>query len=401
VRIGEFLSIKSKFEKSEDKTVDLDEFSSLFVVLKRVFLFIGLIYFIVLVLAGTFALDKPINSMQDSMNGWIAWSIIVVTTTFTLTHNYYQIYLEGLNQVAKVQMMLAKLGIFSLGIILVVLLISPTLINIVGVYQFVGLLNLFFMMRLARKVENKFISTLPKKRFKFDVFKVVYETAWKSGVTTVLASIVKHISGILVANLMSPSQSAPFLLTKRIFEILDNFTMTTFSAMVPRIASLRGKGDFKVLNPLLKKLFYLAYSVFIFGYLGFILLGDQLLVLIKSNTTFGSIELIIAFSLAHFISRWGGMIGIITNQSNLILEHIAVIFYSFGFFLFVYLFYTSLEELVFPIATIFGVAIASQVTFKRAYKTFNVTFIQFEKDKMFIFLTILTLINLIYYWSNI
>lgn len=402
VKIEEFRSIKTKFKKlkDQDNEVDLHEFSSLYIVLKRVFLFIGLIYFVVLMAAGTFALDKPISAMQNSYDGWIAWGIVVITTTFTLTHNYYQIYLEGLNQVAKIQMMLAKLGIFNLMVILIVLTLSPTLISIIIVYQSVTLLNLFFMIRLAKQVENEFIKTLLTKRFQVDIFKVVYETAWKSGITTVIASIVKHISGILVANLMTPSHSAPFLLTKRIFEILDQFTMTTFAAMVPKIASLRGEGDFIALMPILKKLFYLAYGVFIFGYLGFIILGDQLLLLINCNTTFGTIELIIAFSFAHFISRWGGMIGTVTNQSNLILEHIAVIFYSVGFFLFVYIFYSSLEELVFPIATIFGVSLASAITFKKAYKTFDTSFIKFEKDKMFVFLSILILINIIYYWSH-
>jgi hypothetical protein len=401
LKIRDFRKIHAKFEKSQNSNVDFKEFSSLFIVLKRVFLVVGLIYFLLLISAGTYAVNKPIEAMSKSIDGWIAWSIIVVTTTFILIHNYYQIYIEGINQVIKIQTLAAKLAIMNFVVILIVLLLNPTLINIIAAYQSLGLLNLLFMMRLAKKVNNSLLTRLPKMSFQKKIFKVVFETAWKSGVTTVIATTIKHISGVLVSNLMSPTQSAPFLFTKRIFEIIDQFTMAVFKAMIPRMALLRGQGDFKVFIPLVRTLFYLAYGTFIISYLSFIIFGNKLLPLIKSNIMLGSIELIIAFSFAHFISRWGGMIGLITNQSNNILEHIAVIFYSSSFFIFIYLFYSELQEMVFPLATITGVTFASIMTFRRAYKTFNTTFWNFERRVMFPVLILLIIINITYYLNMV
>ena len=198
-----------------------------------------------------------------------------MTTTFILIHNYYQIYIEGINQVIKIQTLAAKLAIMNFVVILIVLLLNPTLINIIAAYQSLGLLNLLFMMRLAKKVNNSLLTRLPKMSFQKKIFKVVFETAWKSGVTTVIATTIKHISGVLVSNLMSPTQSAPFLFTKRIFEIIDQFTMAVFKAMIPRMALLRGQGDFKVFIPLVRTLFYLAYGTFIISYLSFIIFGNK------------------------------------------------------------------------------------------------------------------------------
>jgi len=177
--------------------------------------------------------------------------------------------------------------------------------------------------------------------------------------------------------------------------------MTTFQARIPTIAKLRGRGDFQALLPYLKQTQYISHGVFLVGYIAFITMGENILHLIKSNVNIGNFDLIILFSFATFLSRWGGMILATSNQANHVIEHINALIVSVVFFTIIYLFYTDLGINVFPFAHIVALTAAIPIIAKQVYPTLQTTFINYEKKVMFPMLGILIIINLIYYWSNV
>lgn len=400
VKVSEFRSLRYKKDTKFENNIDQIEFFKVFYLMKYVYVFLSIIYLIVLFLIGYFSLGKPINSLANPIEGWTAASIVAMSTTIVLSLGYYQNFMLGINKVALIQRITGIVNLIGLIFILGVLFFYPTLISIVLVYQLVSLSTLFVIVYFARK-ELKYMNTkVPNKLFDKELFSIVWDSAWKSGITTLIANIVKHISVILVAQLFSPTISAGFLFTKRIFDIIENFTMTTFNARIPTIAKYRGQGKFTTLLPYLRQTQYISYGVFIVGYMILLIGGEYILSLIDSNVNLGSYSLIILFSFASFFSRYGGMSLAISNQSNHVIEHINAIVGSTVFFITIYFFYESLSINVFPFAQSIAFLFVIYLFIRNVYPTLHTTFWNYEKKVFIPFFGILILINLIYYWSN-
>lgn len=400
VSVKEFNGIKQKFTASQSTEANMEEFSDLFSVLKKVFLILTLLYFLIIITFGTWAVYKPISLIEDTNSGWITWALVVFSSALTLYYSVYQIYLVGINQVARVQRISALSSILGIGLFLGVTFFDPTLFNIVAVYQVIEILNTLGLIYIAYNVNSGFLKKLVKRNFNKNIFRMVWDSAWKSGITTIIANIVRHISGIIVAQLFTPASSASFLLTKRLFEVLDTFTASTFQAKIPEIASFRGKADFNNLIPLLRKVLYISYFVFLSGYVIIAFFGQDVLNLIKGNAELGSAELIILFSFAHLLSRWTGFNLAISNQSNNVIEHINAMVIFLFYFAFIYFFYKHLGLLVFPSAIIVSVVATVPLIIIKTYGTINTTFIQFEKRLFLPVFVLLIMINIFYYLSN-
>ena len=304
----------------------------------------------------------------------------------------YQIYLRGINKVALINRVTTAVSFGGILLVLYVGIYFPSLLNIVTAIQFIALVNSSCIYFVAKKSNNSFVETIPKSHFKKEVFHEVWDSAWKSGFTTILATIIKHISGVIVAQLFNPLSSASFLLTKNIFELLESFTMVPFQAKIPEIASLRGRGDFKKLLPLLRKILYLTYGTFIIGIVIILFFGSDILNIIKGNVVLGSLSLLVAFVFSTLISRWSGINLAISNQANNVIEHINASIVFLVYFLFIGLFYKQLDTVVFPLASLFGTLATVPFIIKRTYKTLHTTFFKFER---YIFIPVLFIVGLI------
>jgi O-antigen/teichoic acid export membrane protein len=400
VKIEEFKNLRFKKNTKFENELDKEEFSRVFYLMKNVYMFLSFIYLLVLLFVGYFSLLKPIESLANQNDGWIAAGIVLVSTTLTLSFGYYQNFMLGINKVALVQRITGIVSFIGLGLILIVLFLHPTLVSIILIYQIVSLSVLVSVIYFAKK-EMTQMTIVKKNSFDKELFSIVWESAWKSGITTVIANIVKHISAILVAQFFTPSVSASFLFTKRIFDIIENFTMTTFQARIPMIARYRGQGDFKTLIPYLKQTQKISYSVYLIGYICLILFGEYILSFINSNVQLGSYELIILFSFATFISRWSGMIASISNASNYVIDYINLPMVSIIYLSSIYFGHEAFDINIFPLAMILGYSLSAPILILIVYKTLHTTFLQYEKDVFLPFFGILIFINTIYYWNNI
>jgi len=401
VKISEFRDLKNKKESNYAHTVDKYEFGRIFFLMKKIYIVLSLFYMIVIFLIGYFALQKPINALQNHEIGWIAGLIVVVSTTLTLSFGYYQVFLEGINKVALVQRIIGITNLIGLFLILAVLFLYPTLISIVIAYQIVAVGTIVVITVFAREELKKLQITKKNHFFDKELFAIVWESAWKSGVTTIMANVTKQISAILVAQFFSPALSASFLFTKRMFDILERLTMATFQARIPMIARYRSRGDFGTLMPYLRQTQYISYIIFLFGYIVLISFGDQVISMIKSNVELGSVTLIILFSFATLSTRWAGMTLAMSNQANHVVEHINVSIITGVFFAIVILMYRVLGINVFPFAQFMGVLVSAPFLAQLVYKAYHTSFKEYEKKVFIPMFIILSYINFIYFWSNI
>ena len=401
VKIEEFKHLRFKKTLQYDERMNKEEFSKVFSLMKYVYIFLSFIYVIILLLVGYFALLKPIAELSIQSDGWISAFIILFATTLKLSLGYYQNFMLGINKVALVQRITGVVNLFGLTLILAVLFFVPTLVWIIFIYQFVALVSLLVIIYFAKQELRHLNLSTKRSRFDKELFLIVWESAWKSGITTIIANVVKHISAILVAQWFPSNISASFLFTKRVFDILERFTMTTFQARVPLIARYRSQGDFIKLIPLLKQTQYISYGVYFIGYLFLLIFGESVLYFINSNVHLGSYILVILFSFATFLSRWGGMTLSISNQSNHVVEHTNAIIVSIIFFSIIFLYYKSFGVYVFPFAQLVALIVVTPLISRVVYKNIHTTFWEYESKVFLPFLGLLIIVNIIYYWSSI
>lgn len=402
IKINEFQNLCYKKDTNFEEHIDKEEFSKIFSLMAYIYIALSILYFLVLLLIGYFALIKPIDALVTPIDGWIAAAIVAASSTITLTYGYYQNFMFGINKVAMVHRIRGIVHLIGLFFIIGVITFYPTLVSIVFISQVATLSGTFVIVYFAKKELAQMKIEKIKNNFDKGLYLLVWDSAWKSGTTTILANVVKHISAILVAQWFTPAVSASFLFTKKIFDILENFTQITFQARIPLIAKYRGQGDFKTLLPLLLQTQYLTYSVYLVGYISLLSIGEPILTLINSHIQLGSYVLIILFSYTTLLSRWGGMSLAISSQANHVVEHKSTIVYFIVYILSLYAFMFDTKQIEFFLyALLLAVVFSILIVVKTIYSTIHTTFWKYERKVFIPILGILTVINLIYYWTKI
>jgi hypothetical protein len=400
VKINEFVNIRNKKNLSNSKSINRSEFARIFYFMKYIYFFLSIVYILVLLGIGYIALPGPIMSLTIPYDGWLAFGIVVITSTISLWYGYNQNFLIGVNKVALMQKISSLIDLIGLVFILIVLYSYPTLVSIVLVYNLVALCKIFTLLYFGRNFFNSMSIGSSKVFFDKELFAIVWDSTWKSGITNIIANVVKHISAILVAQFFPTSASASFLFTKRIFDIIETFSMTAFIARVPVIAKYRGQGDFKKLMPLLRQTQSICYLVYLFGYVMLLFFGELVISHLGANVSLGSYLLIISFSFATFFSRWAGMTAMISNLSNHVVDYINLSVAAPVYLISAYLLYEIIGINAFPVAMFLGYFIASPTLIFTVYKTIYMTFWQYEKKIFFPYLGGLLIINLVYYFFN-
>lgn len=398
VAISEYRNIRFKKELKYSENINVEEFTQIYLLMKRVYIFLASIYFLIVFLLFLIFLNGPIESLKDTSDGWIAGAIVLISTTTVLYFGYNQNFMYGIQKVALLNRIQGVVHLVGLLLILLVLFTIPSLVSIVFVYKFVSVLSVLIVRHYAKKEYLSLCGGI-KRKFVYgkELFKPVWESTWKSGMTSILANFIRHLSVLIVSQLFPPATSAMFLFTKRLFDILENFTTVTFHSKVPFLTTLRGRGDTKGFTSSLIRIQYISYGVFFLGYILLIVLGDSTLVIIKSNVQLCDVSIIILFSFASFLSRWAAFTAMVSNISNHVVDYKLFVVITFVYFTVIFVLYKNVGIHVFPLATVLGFIIGSPILMKHVYSTFYSTFFNYEKKVMIPLALLLLFINLVYY----
>lgn len=387
---------KIKDNNQEDSTINVNEqLSEIFTINIFLFVILSFIYLIFIITIGYFSLSKPISLLEQNLTVWNAWYILIFGNFFRIITYVFPIFLQGMNKMTIYFNILSFQKIIYIVLAFIVLYFTPSLINM-SIVMSIGILSasLLFIFYFYKLFNNIRIT-----KFNKNLFFIIWDSAWKSGITKIFAPIIQHFSGLLFAQVSSASSSSSYLLTLRIFNLLQQFSDITFDTYVPKIAMLRSKNKFNDLSKLISKVCTLSYTIFSSGYIFLILFGSFLLSLIESNTSLAPPLILILFSIAYLLSRLGAYQLNLANQSNFVIEHKSILIYSILYFGFIIIYLKKLEMWVFPFAIIIAQLGTYFYTFRISYKLYNTTFFEAEKKSFIPVFLILIFFNLYYYWS--
>ena len=377
--------------------VNWSEINSLLFHMKVIFFVLSLFYLVIFGAIGYILMKVPIQALSNTYEGWLSFFTVLFFSSINLYLNSYSVFLQGMKKVHLTQRVMGLCNLVGLIPILWVLYLYPTLSNIVIVYQLVLFSSSFFVFFKAKRFYKTSKANKTYSKFDKKIISVVWDSAWKNGFTSVVSGGMKHLSSLLIAQWFLPAVSASFLLTKKFFDILEKFTVLSFSARLPNVSFLKAQKKLDQLNLILKQTIRLCFGVFILGYTTMIVFGERILVLFESNVSMGGMLLIILFSFSTFFSRWSGIMLSVSNQSNKIIEHKNAFVVFLVFFTVLVLSKDKLGLLAFPFAHIIALLVTSPMILRNVYKPLETNVFKFEKNVVFPYFTLLLIINIIYY----
>ncbi|RLA44444.1 MAG: hypothetical protein DRR42_20490 [Gammaproteobacteria bacterium] len=349
----------------------------------NVYFYLGLVWFVFLLILGSAAVYFPISAVEDSDAAWFAWLVIVCVSTVSMLGVAYSAFLQGVNQIA----LLRRWEIFfllgsTITSVLALLLVGDLLVVIIS--QQVWLVaRVLGNRRLSRTVLEGRVDIFSTKARDKDVLRAMWPSTWRTGVGAVTGYGVVQASGIFYAQVSSPSESAAYFLALRLIQLVAQFSQAPFYSKLPALAGFYVRGDITGMVRLAKRGMRLSYLSFIVGFVVLGLIGNPVLEYIGSNAGFPDSNVWLMLGIAYFIERFGAMHINLYSTTNHIINHIAngvagVVYLVIGV-----LFFGHLGVYAFPIALIVGnLGFYAWYAAIHSYRAFNLRFFTFENTVM-------------------
>lgn len=332
---------------------------------------------------GTLALLKPVSLSSDPVESWLAWCLIVATSTFSLFGNAYSSYLQGLNEIAVLRRWEI---VTSLGAIItscVALLVGSGILGLVAANQFwvvVGMIRNRWLCRVVADGRFKRFTAAGRDEH---VMRAVWPSAWRSGIGQFMTYGLIQLSAIFYAQSGNPSGVASYLLGLKLIQMLSQFSRAPFYSKLPVLAKLQAAGQVDRQVTLARRGMVLSYWVFALGFVVCGVFGSPLLKMLGSNAAFPDSLLWCLLGLAMFAERFGAMHIQLYSITNHIIWHTANGVSGLIYLLLTALLVPSLGVHAFPAALL-----ASYLLFYcwfsagYSYSTFGLKFWTFESRTM-------------------
>ena len=291
--------------------------------MKFIYLRLTIVAFIFMGVIGSFSMVTPINNTSDIKSSWLCWLIVLFVSCISFYGKIYMNFLEGLNKIALVRRVETLTSIGSIITSIVVLYFAPSLINLVIANQVWIIIVTVRDWYLCYTTDDNFYNKVSKKLpFNKELFKQIWQPAWRSGISGLMSVGLTNITGLIYAQIGTTFEVASYLLALRIINVIKEVSMAPFYSKIPLIAMLRVKNDLSGLINVIKRGMFLSHMVYIVGFISVGLLSGTLLKLINSQVQFVSQPLWILLGLAFFAHRFGAMHMQVYMSTNHIISHI-------------------------------------------------------------------------------
>lgn len=345
--------------------------------LRPVYLRLALLTFAGLASVGSASLAKPIVSSSNSMEAWMAWFLVVISTSISVWGNSYASYLLGRNRVALVQRWDMLFGMGGL------------LTALVAIWSGGGLLELTLAQQawaVAVVFRNRWLCHLDavfrsgsRRTFDSEVLAALWPSAWRSGAGVLMSLGVVQASGLAYASLGESADVASYLLGLRMIQVISQISQAPFYSKIPALARMRAEGRSAEQLALAARGMRFSHITFAVGFLTAGIVMEQALDVIGSSAEFVGWALWGCLGLAFFAERAGAMHLQLYSTTNHIVWHVAngvtgVLMVTGAFVL-----YPVLQIFAFPLAMLLSYAVAyCPIAYFYSYRTFHMQFRSFE-----------------------
>ena len=349
--------------------------------MRKVYVILTLILIAFLLIVGTASLIRPISENPNPSGAWIAWGIILLTSTVVLRGNSYRAFLTGTNHIAVLRRWEIYSAIGAALSSIAVLTAGGGLISLVCCQQIWVIINILRNRYLSNRVEDGRFKLFRTIKTNKHIIRVVWPNAWRSSLGIIMSYGVVHASGLIYAQLEATSRVATYLIGLRLIQALSSFSQAPFYSKLPILASLRADGAVSDQIAIAKRGMALSYWTFALGFVFLGIFGAPSLKIIGSHADFPDSALWALLGLAMFSERYGAMHIQLYSTTNHIIWHIANGITGAIYLLSSIILYPSVGVYAFPIGMIFGYTFFyCWYSASHSYSAFGLKFWQFEKS---------------------
>lgn len=336
---------------------------------------------LLMILAAGFAfffLQKNIAATPNPEDSFLAFLVFGIGSSVFMGGNLFVSTLQGVNKVALVMKWDALSNFGSSVTSILVLSLGGGILELAIAQQFWIVLNVIRNRWLCQKEE---LYTLYRKvAFHYHTFLKAFQVAWKSGAGAFMSLGLSQVLALYYSMVSSTETGAAYLITLNILHQVNVFAHAPFYSKLPLLAQLRAKNDIQQLAERAQQGMQWSYVTLLMGFLGIGLFGSKLLELLGSNAQIVSPTVYFAMCIALLVERYGAMHIQIYTTTNHIIWHIANGISGLINLLAVFLLFSKLDVLAFPLGSLAGsLLFYSWYSAKHSYQSLPGSSWAFEK----------------------
>lgn len=350
----------------------------------RVFAGLGAISLVLMASVGTWAVWRPISLTGHAWAVWAAWGAMAAGASLGFWTALYTAVLQGMDRLTDWRRAETVLSLGSITSAFLVLLAGGGILAVTLTFQAWGVTGLLTYRRLCRRALAGRFEQLGRRTFERVVFGVVWNSAWKSGLTSILTYGLVQSTGVIQAQTGTPAATATYNFMLRVVTVIAQVVQAPFLTKMPELARLRALGDLARQRALIRRGIRLTHWSIALAVAG-VAVGMPLgLKWIGSRSVVFDPILWSFFATNLFFERHGGMLHQIRNLTNQPMEHIGMVGYFGCNVTLMLLLHATFGMYTFPLAMLgtqlifavwFNGAIAYSVLEQRAW--------EFERDLSF------------------
>lgn len=330
---------------------------------------------------GTLSLLRPISTLADPGEGWLAWGVVVVTFAVTIRGNAYAAYLQGLNQIALLRRWETLASSAAMLTSVLVLLAGGGLLALVIANQAWVILNTARNKWLSKAIENGRASRFSAGGADGDVLDAVWGSAIRSGIGVAFSRGVILTSGIVYAQVADASGLAAYLVSFRVMQMLLDFSNAPFYSKLPLLARLRSEGREAEQVKVAASGMRLSYWSYLCGVVGVGIAAPYAFSYLGSHTPWVSPALWATMSVAFLVERFGAIHIQLYSTTNHIIWHVANGVSGSLYVAASFLLLPVVGVYAFPLGILVGyLAFYSWYAPLHVYRAFSMDFWRFQRD---------------------
>lgn len=256
------------------------------------------------------------NYNSDKVEVWISWAIFCFVNTYNIYTLYYDSLMLGSGKVMRNKQIIIVSQIGYLTTALALILSGAGIVGIVAA-QFVSLIikrflsyKSFFTPQLRNELPLAEVKSVK------EIIRVIMPNSIKIGITSI-GSFLGYESVIIVGSLYLPlEQLASYGISIQIIGVIASLGMVYYSSYMPKVAFLRVQKDLLKIRKIYWISVFILLSVFVVSGAILVFAGNEILVLLKSNTFLLSGSMLLGLLTINLLEKNHAMAGgfLLTNN---------------------------------------------------------------------------------------
>ena len=299
--------LRSPPENRQPNLVGIRKFHA---AVNRLYLWIACIGMVLLVVAGTPFLIRPIAEVANSSLAWTSWALFVLVVGISLSTSQWGLACQGINQVKPLQTSNLISGLMYVLVAAALLLMGWGLLAMVAAIGLRALIG----RQLCRCA---YLAAVGEDRVPLDkeelrrVMRRIWPNARKFGGIMIAGFLVYHANVLICSHYLGPEATASYGLTVQIGNFIIACSGLWLAVKWPQITILRTQGQLEEMAVLFARRLTLTIATFVALAVLFVIFGNMLLEWKGTQTRFLDTPLLLLYLLhigqQHFYVQFGSL----------------------------------------------------------------------------------------------